>query len=44
MKLTVNGTQHAVDVEDELPLLWVLRDALDTQGVTFGCGGAQRGA
>lgn len=44
MKLTVNGTQHDVDVEDDMPLLWVLRDALDIKGVKFGCGVAQCGA
>ena len=44
MKLKVNGTQHDVDVEDDMPLLWVLRDALDIKGVKFGCGVAQCGA
>lgn len=44
MKLTVNGTEHEVDVEDEMPLLWVLRDMLNIKGVKFGCGVAQCGA
>ncbi|MEL6887177.1 MAG: (2Fe-2S)-binding protein [Pseudomonadota bacterium] len=44
MKLTVNGTQYDTDVEDDMPLLWVLRDALDIKGVKFGCGVAQCGA
>ncbi len=44
MRLTVNGTVHDVDVEPEMPLLWVLRDELATTGVKYGCGIAQCGA
>jgi isoquinoline 1-oxidoreductase subunit alpha len=44
IKLTVNGKQHAVDVEPEMPLLWVLRDVLDIKGPKYGCGIAQCGA
>ncbi|WP_299655339.1 (2Fe-2S)-binding protein [uncultured Tateyamaria sp.] len=44
MKLTVNGTAHEVDVEDDMPLLWVLRDELNIKGVKYGCGVAQCGA
>ncbi|MEM6760908.1 MAG: (2Fe-2S)-binding protein [Pseudomonadota bacterium] len=44
MKLTVNGTEHEVDVEDDMPLLWVLRDELNIKGVKFGCGVAACGA
>ncbi|MCG7621744.1 (2Fe-2S)-binding protein [Epibacterium sp. Ofav1-8] len=44
MKLTVNGTEHEVDVEPEMPLLWVLRDELDIKGPKYGCGIAQCGA
>ncbi|MEL6618802.1 MAG: (2Fe-2S)-binding protein [Pseudomonadota bacterium] len=44
MKLTVNGTEHEVDVEDDMPLLWVLRDELKIKGVKYGCGVAQCGA
>lgn len=44
MKLTVNGTEHAVDVEPDMPLLWVLRDELGITGVKYGCGIAQCGA
>ncbi|WP_299153363.1 (2Fe-2S)-binding protein [uncultured Tateyamaria sp.] len=44
MKLTVNGTSHDVDVEDDMPLLWVLRDELGIKGVKYGCGVAQCGA
>ena len=44
MKLNVNGQTHEVDVEDEMPLLWVLRDELGITGVKYGCGIAQCGA
>lgn len=44
MKLTVNGTTHEVDVEDDMPLLWVLRDELGITGPKYGCGIAQCGA
>ena len=44
MKLTVNGTAHEVDVEDDMPLLWVLRDELGITGPKYGCGIAQCGA
>jgi isoquinoline 1-oxidoreductase subunit alpha len=44
IKLTVNGKSRSVDVEPEMPLLWVLRDVLDVKGPKFGCGIAQCGA
>ena len=44
MKLTVNGTHHDIDVEDDMPLLWVLRDVLNIKGPKYGCGVAQCGA
>jgi isoquinoline 1-oxidoreductase subunit alpha len=44
MKLNVNGKAHEVDVPDDMPLLWVLRDLLGYTGVKFGCGMAQCGA
>lgn len=44
MELTVNGTVHEVDVEDDMPLLWVLRDELGITGPKYGCGIAQCGA
>jgi len=44
MKVTVNGTEHIVDVEEDMPLLWVLRDELGITGVKYGCGIAQCGA
>src|SRR2546421_3327012 len=44
MKLNVNGRVHEVDVEPEMPLLWVLRDELKMAGTKYGCGIAQCGA
>jgi isoquinoline 1-oxidoreductase alpha subunit len=44
IKLTVNGRPRSVDVEPEMPLLWVLRDVLDVKGPKYGCGIAQCGA
>jgi len=44
MRLTVNGKTHEVDVEDDMPLLWLLRDELGITGVKYGCGIAQCGA
>jgi len=44
IQLTVNGRSREVDVEPEMPLLWVLRDELDVKGPKFGCGIAQCGA
>ncbi|QBY00490.1 (2Fe-2S)-binding protein [Rhodophyticola sp. CCM32] len=44
MQLTANGTVHEVDVEDDMPLLWVLRDELGITGPKYGCGIAQCGA
>jgi isoquinoline 1-oxidoreductase alpha subunit len=42
--LAVNGTEHTVDVEPEMPLLWVLREALGLTGTKFGCGISACGA
>lgn len=44
MEITVNGRQHEVDVEEDMPLLWVLRDELGITGPKYGCGIAQCGA
>ncbi len=38
IKLNVNGRVHDVDVEPEMPLLWVLRDHLNLHGAKYGCG------
>jgi isoquinoline 1-oxidoreductase subunit alpha len=42
--LLINGQTHQVDVPDDMPLLWVLRDVLGMTGTKFGCGIAQCGA
>jgi aerobic-type carbon monoxide dehydrogenase small subunit (CoxS/CutS family) len=42
--LTVNGTEHAVEVDADTPLLWVLRDELGLTGTKFGCGAGLCGA
>ncbi|MDP2282799.1 MAG: (2Fe-2S)-binding protein [Pseudohongiella sp.] len=42
--LTINGQSHEVDVEGDMPLLWVVRDHLNLTGTKFGCGLAQCGA
>ena len=44
MQLMINGTTHEVDVEPDMPLLWVLRDELGITGTKFGCGIATCGA
>ena len=44
IQLSVNGTQHLLDVPDDMPLLWVVRDVLGLTGTKFGCGIAQCGA
>lgn len=42
--ITVNGTAHVVDLPGDVPLLWVLRDALGLTGTKYGCGVAACGA
>ena len=46
MKVTlhVNGRPRSADVPADMPLLWVLRDALGLAGTKYGCGVAQCGA
>lgn len=44
MKITVNGSEYEVDVPDDVPLLWVLREELGMTGTKFGCGKAVCGA
>jgi aerobic-type carbon monoxide dehydrogenase small subunit (CoxS/CutS family) len=38
LHLTINGQSHEVDVDEDTPLLWVLRDSLGLTGTKFGCG------
>ncbi|WP_369993542.1 (2Fe-2S)-binding protein [Winogradskyella sp.] len=42
--LKVNGIKKTVDVDNDTPLLWVLRDELNLVGTKYGCGIAQCGA
>jgi isoquinoline 1-oxidoreductase subunit alpha len=42
--LTVNGREHALDIEPDMPLLWALRDELGMVGTKFGCGAGLCGA
>jgi len=44
MQLNVNGKAYEIDVEEDMPLLWALRDELGVTGVKYGCGVAQCGA
>lgn len=38
MELSINGTNRSVNVEETMPLLWVLRDELNMTGTKYGCG------
>jgi isoquinoline 1-oxidoreductase subunit alpha len=42
--LNINGEDTALDIEDDMPLLWALRDVLNMTGTKFGCGVAACGA
>ncbi|MFJ3487814.1 (2Fe-2S)-binding protein [Pseudomonas sp. NPDC090202] len=42
-KLVVNDQEHDLDVPDDMPLLWVLRDVMGLTGTKYGCGIAQCG-
>ena len=42
--LRINGAIHKADLPDDVPLLWVLRDALGLTGTKYGCGVATCGA
>lgn len=44
ISLTINGTEHRLDVNPQTPLLWILRDHLGLTGTKFGCGMALCGA
>lgn len=44
VSLKVNGTTHDVDIDDDTPLLWAIRDNIGLTGTKFGCGVAQCGA
>ena len=38
LALTINGKSHQIDVEPEMPLLWVLRDVIGLTGTKYACG------
>ena len=42
--MTVNGTEHVLDLEPEMPLLWALRETLGLTGTKYGCGISACGA
>lgn len=42
--LTINGERYELDVPDNMPLLWVIRDVVGLKGTKFGCGISQCGA
>src|SRR4029079_15367864 len=42
--LRINGQEHDLDVPDDMPLLWVLRDVVGLTGTKFGCGMSLCGA
>jgi len=44
VSLTVNGKTHSLDLDDDTPLLWAIRDEIGLTGTKFGCGIAQCGA
>jgi isoquinoline 1-oxidoreductase alpha subunit len=43
-RLTINGQAHELDVDSDMPLLWLLRDILGLMGTKYGCGIGQCGA
>lgn len=44
IQLTINGKEHNLDADPEMPLLWAIRDLAGLTGTKFGCGVAQCGA
>ena len=44
MKINVNGVDHQLEAEPDMPLLWAVRDLLQMTGTKFGCGGGHCGA
>lgn len=43
MKLRINGQEHDLELDPEMPLLWALRDLVGLTGTKYGCGEAQCG-
>jgi len=44
INLSINGNTHAVQVQEDMPLLWAIRDIVGLTGTKFGCGVSQCGA
>ena len=44
INLSINGKVHAVQVQEDMPLLWAIRDIVGLTGTKFGCGVSQCGA
>jgi len=44
VQVNVNGKQHSVDAESDMPLLWVIRELIGLTGTKYGCGIAQCGS
>ena len=44
IQLTINGSQHNLDIEPDTPLLWAIRDTLGLTGTKYGCGMALCGS
>jgi isoquinoline 1-oxidoreductase alpha subunit len=44
IKLTINNQAHTIDIDPDMPLLWVIRDVVGLTGTKFGCGVSQCGA
>ena len=44
VNLTVNGQSHDLDIDEDMPLLWALRDKLNITGPKYGCGISMCGA
>ncbi|WP_294236763.1 (2Fe-2S)-binding protein [uncultured Chryseobacterium sp.] len=43
ISLNINGNTHTLDVSEDMPILWVIRDIIGLTGTKFGCGVAQCG-
>ncbi|MFK7993987.1 MAG: (2Fe-2S)-binding protein [Granulosicoccus sp.] len=44
INLDINGEKHSLDIEPDMPLLWVLREEVELRGTKFGCGLGMCGA
>ena len=44
INLSINGKSHAMQVQEDMPLLWAIRDIVGLTGTKFGCGVSQCGA